>query len=123
MIVGAVYDREARITVKLRGSQAQELSVEAVVDTGYTAMLTLPPDQIAALDLPWQGFGRGTLADGSECLFDVYEAELIWDGVSRRILVDEADTDSLVGMGLLSGYQLTVEVCPQGKVEIAALFQ
>ena len=81
----------------------------------------MPPVQIAAFGLHWQGFGRGTLADGSECLFDVYEAELVWDGQVRRLLVDEADTDPLVGMSLLSGYELKIEVCSQGKVEITPL--
>ena len=121
MITGVVNDREARISLSLRGPQERDQAIEAVVDTGYTASLSLPPAQIAALGLSWQGFGRGTLADGSECLFDVYEAEVMWDGQVRRLLVDEADTDPLVGMALLSGYELKIEVCFQGKVEIAPL--
>lgn len=121
MITGVVNNREARIPVRLRGPQEREQDIEAVIDTGYTASLSLPPVQIAALGLHWQGFGRGTLADGSECLFDVYEAELVWDGQVRRLLIDEADTDPLVGMSLLSGYELKVEVCSQGKVEITPL--
>lgn len=51
----------------------------------------------------------------------MYEAELVWDGQVRRLLVDEADTDPLVGMSLLSGYELKIEVCSQGKVEITPL--
>jgi predicted aspartyl protease len=46
---------------------------------------------------------RGTLADGSECLFDVYEGSVMWNRKRRRILVDEADADPLVGMRLLRG--------------------
>lgn len=107
--------------MSLRGPQEREQVIEAVVDTGYTASVTLPPAQITALGLRWQGFGRGTLADGSQCLFDVYEAEAVWDGQIRRVLVNEADTDPLVGMALLSGYQLRMEVCSQGKVEITPL--
>jgi clan AA aspartic protease len=121
MITGTVNNREARIPLSLRGPQEREQEIEAVVDTGYTASLSLPPAQIAALGLDWQGFGRGTLADGSECLFDVYEAEVVWDGQVRRLLVDEAETDPLVGMALLSGYELKMEVCSQGKVEITPL--
>jgi clan AA aspartic protease len=121
MITGVVNDREARIRLSVRGPQQREQEIEAVVDTGYTASLSLPPVKIATLDLDWQGIGRGTLADGSECLFDVYEAEVLWDGQLRRLLVDEADTDPLVGMALLSGYELKMEVCSQGKLEIAPL--
>jgi predicted aspartyl protease len=88
MISGTVSDREARIPLLLSRPQATQQQVEAVIDTGYTAALSLPPQQIAALNLAWQGIGRGILADGSECLFDVDEAEVMWDGEPRRLLVD-----------------------------------
>jgi len=80
--------------------------------------LTLPPSLVAALGLSWQSVDRGTLADGSQCLFAVYEAKVTWDGKPRRILVDEADTDPLVGMALLSGYELKMQVRSRGKVSI-----
>lgn len=121
MIIGTIDGREARIPLTLRGPQSREQAVEAVIDTGFTASLSLPPAQIAALGLTWQGIGRGTLADGSECLFDVYEVDAIWDGEPRRLLVDEADTDPLVGMALLNGYELKMSVVPQGRVEITRL--
>ena len=70
----------------------------------------MPPALIASLGLRWKCFGRGILADGSECLFDVYEATVVWDGKGQRVLVNEADTDPLVGMALLSGYELKMQV-------------
>jgi predicted aspartyl protease len=76
---------------------------------------------IASLGLRWQSFGRGILADGSECLFDVYEAEVEWDRKVVRILVDEADTDPLIGMALLNGYELKIQVRARGKVSIKRL--
>jgi len=121
MITGVVESDEARIRLKVTGPRRQEREVEAVIDTGYTASLTLPPSLVAALDLSWQSVDRGTLADGSECLVDVFEAEVVWDGQPRRILVDEADTDPLVGMALLRGYELTMQVCSRGQVTIKRL--
>jgi predicted aspartyl protease len=50
------------------------------------------------------------LADGSESVFDIYEATLMWGGALRRIAVDAADTDPLLGMALLYHYELTVQV-------------
>jgi len=93
----------------------------AIVDTGYSAALSLPPALIAALGLPWQCCDRGILADGSEALFDVYEARVLWDGKVRRILVDEADSDPLLGMALLHGYELKIQVRSRGKVTIKRL--
>ena len=81
----------------------------------------MPPVVIAALDLPWQSFDRAILADGSECLFDVFEAEVDWDGEVRQILVHEADAEPLLGMSLMRGFELKVQVRNRGKVTIKRL--
>jgi clan AA aspartic protease len=121
MITGVVKADEGRIRLKVIGLHGREREVDAVIDTGYTASLTLPPALIVALGLRWRSVDRGTLADGSECLFDVYEARVVWDGKVRDILVDEADADSLVGMRLLKGYELRMQVRARGKVTIKRL--
>jgi hypothetical protein len=61
------------------------------------------------------------LADGSESVFDIYEGTVVWDRRSRRIPMDEADTTVLVGMALLEGPKLNVEVRVRGKVTIKPL--
>jgi clan AA aspartic protease len=118
MIGGIVRDREARIRLRVGGPKSQGEEIDAVVDTGYTASLSLAPTLIVSLGLKWKGFGRGILADGSECTFDVYLAKVIWDGKERSVLVDEADTDPLVGMSLLDGYELNMQVRTGGKLTI-----
>jgi clan AA aspartic protease len=123
MISGMVGADEGRIHLKIIGTRRREQEIEAVIDTGYTASLSLPPALIAALGLRWQSVDRGTLADGSECLFDVYEARVIWDGKTRHILVDEADTEPLVGMRLLKGHELKMQVRHGGKLTIKRLSQ
>ncbi len=121
MITGLVKANEGRIRLKIKGPRGREQEIDAVIDTGYNASLTLSPSVIAALGLRWQSLERCTLADGSDCLFDAYEAKLVWDGKARRIIVDEADTDPLVGMGLLRGYELKMQVRSRGKVTIKRL--
>lgn len=44
------------------------------------ASLTLPPALIGALGLRWQTMDTARLADGSGCIFSVFEAEVLWDG-------------------------------------------
>ncbi|MEE8584726.1 MAG: hypothetical protein V3T83_07735 [Acidobacteriota bacterium] len=61
------------------------------------------------------------MADGNESLFDVYEATLVWDGAPRRVAVDAADIDPIVGMRLLNGYELTIRAVVGGQVTIKAL--
>lgn len=63
----------------------------------------LPPALIARLGLRWRSVQRATLADGSMCVFQVLVGKVLWDGKWRRALVDEANTDRLVGMRLVRG--------------------
>ena len=121
MITGVVKSDEGRVRLKLKGLRGRRQEVEAVIDTGYTASLTLPPAVVAALGLRWRSLDRFTLADGSECIVDVYVAKVDWDGKVRTILVDEADADPLVGMRLLRGHELKMQVRARGKVTIKRL--
>ena len=123
MISGIVQAREPLIRLAIRGFRGRERELEAVVDTGYTGWLTLPPTVIAALNLRWRTFGRGTLADGSMSFFDVYQARVMWDGRVRPVFVDEFDATPLVGMALLRGYEYKMQVRARGKVTIKRLPQ
>jgi clan AA aspartic protease len=122
MIIGVVtpfYEATIRLTV--RGPTGQEQAIEAVIDTGFDGALSLPLADITALGLPWRRRGRALLADGTESVFDIYEATVIWDGRPRRVAVDAADVDPLVGMRLLHGYELTIQAVVGGQVRITAL--
>lgn len=121
MITGVVQAREGRIRLKVREMRRREQEIEVVIDTGYTESLSLPPSLVSSLGLRWKAYGRLILADGSECVFDVYAGEVLWDGKVRRILVHEADSDPLVGMALLRGYELKMQVRSRGKVTIRRL--
>jgi clan AA aspartic protease len=122
MITGLVNAyREPIIRLTVRGSSGQELELEAVIDTGFNGSLSLPTALIATLGLAWRRRGRALLADGSESIFDIYEATVVWDGQPRRIAVDAADTDPLVGMSLLYGYELVIQAIDGGNVTIKEL--
>ena len=94
---------------------------DAIIDTGFDGWLSLPPDFIAALGLNWKRRGRALLADGSESIFDIYEATVVWDGQFLTIPIDEADSDPLVGMSLMEGYELNIQVINGGMVKLMKL--
>ena len=121
MITGVVQAAEGRIRLTVKGRRGREQEIEAVIDTGYTESLTLPPTVIQALGLRWQTVDRFKLADGSICVFDVYEGKVEWDGKVRSILIDEADAEPLVGMRLLKGHELKMQIRYRGKVTIKRL--
>jgi clan AA aspartic protease len=120
MITGIVNtDFEPIIPLSICGSDGKVYTQDAIVDTGFNGWLSLPPNLIAELNLKWKRRGRAILGDGSECVFNVYEAVLVWDGNFLTIPIDEADSEPLVGMSLMEGYQLTVQVLEGGCVELS----
>ena len=119
MIAGVVNgDFEAIITLSICDSEGKVYNQQAIIDTGFNGWLSLPPDLIARLNLKWKRRGRAILGDGSECVFNVYEAVVVWDGDRVTIPIDEADSEPLVGMSLMEGFQLMVQVFEGGNVEI-----
>ena len=122
MITGVVNaNYEATIQLVVRGAHGQQETIEAVIDTGFTGSLTLPPMLITALGLPWLGRQRAMLGDGSVRFFDVYAATIIWDGQVRTVETDATDTEPLLGMSLLAGHEVRMQVVDGGTVTIEAL--
>ncbi|MDE0077720.1 MAG: hypothetical protein OXO50_09385 [Caldilineaceae bacterium] len=95
-VVNAAY--EPVVVLAVQGPSGQASEIEAIIDTGFTGFLTVPPALATELGLPLEGTSRATLADGSEVTFDVYDVAVLWDGRPRYVLADAADTTPLVGM-------------------------
>lgn len=118
-VVSADLEPMLQLTVHDTGGRPHDL--EAVIDTGFNGFVTLPPLLIAALRLPWLCRQQGQLADGSVLTFDVHTARVNWHGRSRSVEVEAADAQPLLGMALLQGSELRVQVVPVGAVTIAEL--
>jgi clan AA aspartic protease len=121
MITGTVNtDYEAVIRLRVQGPAGHAHEVEAIIDTGFNGFLTLPLALIITLGLTRLSRGRAFLANGSEELFDIYGVTVLWDGQQRYIEADAVDTTPLVGMSLLGGYDLHIQVADGGHVLIQA---
>lgn len=122
MMFGTVnHNCEAVIKIVVGRIGLPKITVDAVIDTGFTSFLSLPLFIITDLGLPWHYRDVGTLGDGSEVIFEIYKAAIIWDGQSQIIDVAASDADPLVGMGLLHGFKLQIEAVEGGRVTIEAL--
>ena len=117
-VVNAAY--EPVVTLAIHGPSGQASEIEAVIDTGFTGFLTLTPALAQELGLTLEGTSRGTLADGSEVTFDVYDVAVIWDEQQRYVLADAADATPLVGMRMLERHNLNIDVESGGRVVIQA---
>ena len=119
MIEGAVNaNLEAVVTLPLQDSSGQTREVEAVVDTGFNGYLTLPPMLMEDLELPVVGDGEAVLADGSQAAFDVYGVTVLWDGRPMYVETGAVGVDPLVGMALLEGHNLNIDIEDGGRVLI-----
>jgi clan AA aspartic protease len=122
MIQGVVSGHsEAIVKLRIRGPAGADRVVDAVIDTGFSAGLGLPSTTVAGLGLARHWSGTGMLADGSVRQFDVYAAEVEWDGSWRPVFVWAVGEQALLGMRLLARHELRIMVMPGGAVEISAL--
>lgn len=114
-------NREAIIQIAIAGDNKKLKSVRAIIDTGFTGDLTLPRNVVDELGFTLRGFQRVILGDGSLQYFEMFVGSVIWDGQVRQIEINAAETDSLVGMGLLENYKLEMEGRPSGEVRITPM--
>jgi predicted aspartyl protease len=122
VIAGIVTpNREALVRLTLFNSGGQQQQIEAMVDTGFNLFLTLPPSLIVAHGLPFAVPAKATLADGTVISLDCYWVTLLWEGQPRRIVVVAADDRPLIGMALLYGSRVTLDVVDGGPVTIVPL--
>ena len=73
---------------------------------------------VTELGLAFAGFSCVLLADGSDAALDAYAVTVLWDGRPRRVVAYASDATPLVGMSLLVGHSLCVDVEHAGRVII-----
>lgn len=122
MIVGEVKpNREALIRIVLAGPAGRGVELDAIVDTGFTDYLTVSRQVVEELGLRFRESMAYELANGEVDTFDLHEGKVLWDDRLRDVIVSVAEGGPLVGMGLMEGCRLTVDVMDGGRVEIRPL--
>jgi predicted aspartyl protease len=122
MIRGTVNAKhEGTLQLRVRGPVGIELAIDFVIDTGLSAPVTLSTTDISTLGLTRISTSYAVLADGSVSHFGVFAAEVFWAGAWRPVLVSGMGGEALIGMGILAGHSLLMEIKPGGNVEISAL--
>ena len=121
MTQGIVRDLQARVQVVFRLPGQPNLAVECVVDTGFAGALTLSPDAISALGLPFFQEIDANLADDSDVKTAVHLATILWDGRELEIAVLAMGRRPLLGTALLDGKRLCADFVGDGQVVIESL--
>ena len=109
---------EPRIPLNILGSDGAFRSLNAVVDTGFTGMLTLPESVVSDLGLRYLDDQEITLADGRRQSRPILRAELLWHGQPIDVLAYMMGDQPMIGTALLSPCRLTIDLWHGGAVII-----
>lgn len=119
MIRGQVSARrEAFVPVRVRGLGDKVMEFQALVDTGFTGSLSLPPEAVAELELPYITMRPFRLAGEIEAEYPEHAAIVEWDGRDRGMTAIASDGPPTIGMALLYGFRLLIDVVDGGEVTI-----
>ena len=120
-MTGTVEKRHALLPVIFLLPGRPELSLEFVIDTGFTGELTLPPAAVAALGLPYDHTNVIRLADNSPIDVAVHIASIRWEGSERRVRVLATGRRPLLGTALLDDHDLYVRFQEGGPLTVTAI--
>src|SRR2546423_11523153 len=104
---------EALIQLQLRSAQT-EITGEAVLDTGFNGALVITPADAEALGISAQYLQAYELADGTSKLLPVAMIDVLWSSHWRVVLAVIAGGGALIGMTLLRGMRVTLDVVDRG---------
>ena len=121
MMSGMVVNLHALLNIRFRHADGSYRDVEFVIDTGFTGFLTLPPQDVAALGLPFAYHTSAHLADHSEIRLPVHEGTILWNGSELNVNVLATGERPLLGTALLKGHELVVQFADSGLVTIEVL--
>ena len=115
--VNAQLETLVEITVRGAGGRSDQ-TIRAIIDTGFDRYLSLPPQTVAELDLPYAGKEPFDAFGGVTVVLNIHHAIVDFGGVEQGISCIAADNPPLIGMALLRGYELCLKVADGGTVTL-----
>ena len=118
---GTVRRLQARVGITFLLPASPSIEIEFVVDTGFEGALTLPPEAVAALGLPFFQEIDANLADDNVVKADIHSAMIQWHGRELPVAVLALGRRPLLGTALLEGFHLGVDFLEDGVVTLSQL--
>ena len=91
------------------------------MDTGFTGAVALPAPDVRRLGLSNPQSQQVTFANGESGNCDVYLANVVWNGETQSARLYAIGAEPLVGMALLDGSRVTMDIAEGGSVVIEPL--
>ena len=117
-MTGQVANLRAVMPVTFHLTGRPDLTLEFVIDTGFSGALALPPAAVAALGLPFLEDTFANLANDQTVAVPVYTATVMWHGVERVVRVLAVGRRPLLGTALLNENHLGIDFIEGGDVAI-----
>lgn len=121
-MIGQVIERNESlfpvITIDVLDRNSQPRRIHAVIDTGFTGEVLLPPRIIQMIKPELHDDIMVEIADGNIVSTNTYLGTISWHGRHRRVRIIEADGIPLIGMRLLRGSALNIQTVAGGSVRI-----
>lgn len=116
MIHGTVVGLQARMSVLVPLEDKSDVEIEFVIDTGFEGFLTLPPDLVAKLSLPYIAKIQANLADNSRTATNAHAIKIMWKGAEREVIVLAMGRRPLLKTALLADSHLSIDFYEGGTV-------
>src|SRR5205823_4289669 len=98
-----------------------ERAVDFIVDSGFEVDLALPTDMLTGLDVVYAGEYPFALADLTYRTRPLYRMLINWQGEDRVTEIVEMDGNPLLGVGVLLGNLVQMEMTDGGEVLVEPL--
>lgn len=83
---------------------------DAWIDTAFNGELVVPRELLDKEGFKFIMHSNAVLADGSRVIIDLYEGEIDWFGVRKKVEIVASDGQlPLLGVTLLKGHKLTID--------------
>ena len=115
------FTLEAVAPVPVMGRNGRFQILEFVLDTGFDGFLALLAELIQRLGLEPAESVFITFANGRRELWNAWDCRILWHDQPRDIVAFESRGESLLGMALLEGSQVNIQVRIDGAVVIEEL--
>ena len=121
MASGVVRGLVPIVTVSVMGKDGALRRFQAIMDTGFTGAVALPAPDVQRLGLSRLQPEEVRFANGESESCDVYQAKVIWDEREWSVGLHAIGVEPLVGMALLDGSRVTMDVAEGGPIVIEPL--
>ena len=104
--------------IRVEGPSGTSNEYDAIIDTGFTGEIALPPSQCAQLGLAKVRVSYTMFGNSSIEGIGVYRANLFWCGSWRNVSVLATGNEALIGMDLLRGSSVCFDAVNRGEISI-----